>query len=632
MCQACTSRRGFLKLSALAATAAALRPAAFASTLHAAPAGRIEPFPLSQVRLGAGVFRQQAETNDRYLDSLQVDRLLHSFRLTAGISSTAQPYRGWEDPTCELRGHFNGGHFLSACALSYATSGNEELKRKSDQVVAGLAECQKKIGSGYLSAYPSALFEHLAAGQSVWAPFYTYHKIHAGLLDAYTLTGNTQALQVAESMAQWVEAYFQAVSASQRQFLLRTEFGGMSESLANLAAITKKEQYLNTAHLFEQPAFLDPLGERRDELNGIHANTHVPKIIGAARMYEVSGEDRYRRIAQYFLDEVLTARTYAIGNTSLDEFWRTQPTQLQGTLAWKNAECCVAYNLMKLERMVFGWTGDARWMDAYERQLFNCRLGTQNPDGLKQYFFPLAAGYWRAFHSAEESFWCCTGTGAEDFAKFTDTIYFRRGTDLYVNQYLASTLEWKEQDLTLTQTTNFPQETTTTLRVQTSRAHSRAIHLRIPAWVAGAAEIKINGKPVEATADPGSYLALRRVWQNGDTIQLTLPMEARAEALPGDRSLLAAVYGPLVLAADLGKPQIPDSDRIIHSGDTAPAHVPAPDAAPHVAASADAPQAAWVEKQSGSDLRFKVQSGDKKLDLLPMYEVMDQKYAIYFQS
>jgi hypothetical protein len=455
------SRRNFLKKSTAAAAGftliRSLAPAeAFCSDAPSDASVRIVPFPLGSVRLSPGIFKEQSEINARYLDSLTVDRLLHSFRVTAGISSSTAPYKGWEDPTCELRGHFAGGHYLSAVALASAASGNDVLKRKGDELVSGLAQCQKKIGTRYLSAYPADLFEHLVQGKSVWAPFYTYHKIMAGLLDMYVLTGNSDALQIAEGMAEWAGEYFWGISAEQRQRMLRTEYGGMNEVLVNLAALTKKNRYIETAHLFEQPSFLDPLAERRDELQGLHANTHVPKIIGAARMYEVTGNRRYRQIAEYFLEEVLTARNYVIGNTSLDEHWRTLPGQLKGTLGWTNAECCVAYNLMKLERLVFGWATDARCMDAYERSLFNCRLGTQNADGLKQYFFPLAAGYWRAYHSPEESFWCCTGTGVEEFAKFTDTIFFRRGSDVYVNQFIASTLDWKEEGLLIDQVTQFP--------------------------------------------------------------------------------------------------------------------------------------------------------------------------------
>ena len=505
------SRRKFLKTSAGVAGLYCIGPSAAvkAFTIDGSgyPEDNLRPFPLASVRLASGIFREQEEINARYLDSLTVDQLLHSFRMTAGIPSTVSPYGGWEEPSCELRGHFAGGHFLSAVALASASSGNTVLQGRGDALVAGLDACQKKIGNRYVSAFPPDLFEKLAQDKPVWAPFYTYHKIMAGLLDMYLYTGNSDALRIAEGMAQWAQEFMSAFSNDQRQRMLRTEYGGMNEVLVNLAATTRKDRYLAAARLFEQPSFLDPLAERRDELQGLHANTNVPKIIGAARMYEVTGDRRYRDIAEYFLAEVLTARSYVIGNTSLDEHWKAPPDQLGGTLGWSNAECCVAYNLMKLERHVFSWTGDARWMDSYEQALFNSRLGTQNAQGLKQYFFPLAAGYWRAYNSPEESFWCCTGTGAEEFAKFADTIYFRRGTDIFVNQFISSTLDWKDQGIVLEQVTQFPREQGTSLRIKTLQPTTRTIHLRIPSWTTEDAQVKINGRPIEAMADQGSYLA-----------------------------------------------------------------------------------------------------------------------------
>jgi len=629
------SRRNFLKTSAGAAGLCFIGSSAVARALSIGenehPAGRLMPFPLASVRLAPGIFHEQEEINARYLDSLTVDQLLHSFRITAGISSTATPYKGWEEPTCELRGHFAGGHFLSAVALSSAASGNTVLKARGDQLVAGLAACQKKIGTRYLSAFPAELFEHLAQGKSVWAPFYTYHKIMAGLLDMFQLTGNTDALQIAEGMGQWAQDFLSAFGADQRQRMLRTEYGGMNEVLANLAAITKKQRYLDAAHLFEQPGFLDPLAERRDELQGLHANTHVPKIIGAARMYEVTGERRYRDIAEYFITEVLAARSYVIGNTSLDESWKTPAGRLEGTLAWKNAECCVAYNLMKLQRQVFSWTADARWMDAYERALFNCRLGTQNAQGLKQYFFPLAAGYWRAYNSAEESFWCCTGTGAEEFAKFTDTIYFRRGSDIFVNQFISSTLDWKDEGLIIEQVTQFPREQGTTLKIKSSHPKQRTIHLRIPNWTTEEAQVKINGRPLEAIADPGSYLTIRRVWQDGDTISVSLPMQLHQEPLPGDDSVTAVLYGPMVLAANLGEGPADEPSRIIHSGDTSPAKLPPPSPLPKTVAAPGTNADQWVQIESKSELRFSTSVDHESSALMPMYKIGTQRYSIYRQ-
>jgi DUF1680 family protein len=629
------SRRNFLKVSTAAVGLGLVRSLAPAEVLGVvAPfdaSTRLIPFPLGSVRLAPGIFKEQAEINARYLDSLSIDRLLHSFRITAGISSTVTPYKGWEEPTCELRGHFAGGHYLSAVALASVTTGSEVFKRKCDEMVSGLAQCQKKKPSGYLSAFPPDLFEHLVQGKPVWAPFYTYHKIMAGLLDAYVLTGNSDALQVAEGMARWVGDYFTGISAEQRQRMLRTEFGGMNEVLVNLAELTKKNQYIETARIFEQPGFLDPLAERRDELQGLHANTHVPKIIGAARMYEVTGNRRYRQIAEYFLEEVITVRNYAIGNTSLDEHWGTLPGQLKGSLAWKNAECCVAYNLMKLERLVFGWTANSRWMDEYERSLFNCRLGTQNAEGLKQYFFPLAAGYWRVYNSPEESFWCCTGSGAEDFAKFTDTIFFHRGSDIFVNQFIASTLDWKEEGLLINQITQFPREQGTTLKLKISHPIARTIHIRIPEWTTDAI-VKINGQALEAVADPGSYLAIRRVWQDGDIVSVSLPMALRQEALPGDDSLSAVLYGPLVLAANLGPNSSDGQSTIIHSGATAPDKIPSPDPFPKAAASSGVRPDQWVETESKSELHFKVAAEGVKHKVVPMYQIRDERYSVYWQT
>jgi len=631
------SRREVLRAGVAAALLAKVgRPSAAVALLPSPrepQLERLQPFPLSAVRLGPGLPREEAEINARYLDSLSADRLLYSFRVTAGITPKAAPYGGWEDPNCELRGHFSGGHFLSALALASSTSANSAFRTRGNEVVSALAQCQKQIGTGYLSAYPPDLFERLAKGQPAWAPFYTYHKILAGLLDMYELTDNSEALQVAEGMAKWVSSYFEGIGTEQRQRMLRTEYGGMNEALVNLAAFTGKERYLQVARLFEQSSILDPLAERRDELQGLHANTTIPKIIGAARMYEVTGDRRYRQITEYFLEEVLTARNYVIGNTSLDEHWKTPPAQLQGTLGWQNAECCVAYNLMKLERLVFGWTGNARWMDEYERTLINCRLGTQQAHGLKQYFLPLAAGYWRAYNSADESFWCCTGTGAEEFAKLTDTIFFHRGADIYVNQFIAASLDWKEQGISLEQVTQFPRGGATTIKIKSSRSVPRTIHVRIPGWTAAGARVEINGRPLEAVADPGSYLGIRRAWRDGDVISVHLPMALRQEALPGDESVSALLYGPMVLAADLGSGPGDGPSRVIHGRPTVPENLPPPEPLPKAPpAQSGVNQESWVELESKGELRFKAAGADTRYELLPLYQIQEQRYSVYWQT
>lgn len=627
------TRRQVLQWGALAAVAQALPNTRAQTMLPDAMlqiGGRLSPFQMTSVRLLDGDFKRSADVNERYLDSLQVDRLLHSFRLTAGISSSATPYGGWETPNGELRGHFAGGHYLSAVSFASAGGGNTVLREKGNALVAGLAACQKANGNGYLSAYPADLFERLALGKGVWAPFYTCHKIMAGMVDMYVQTGNEEALKVAEGMAGWVSSYFADMADEQRQRILRVEYGGMNEMLVNLYGLTGKERYLALARKFEQPTFLDPLAARRDELQGLHANTSVPKIIGAARMYEATGDVRYRDIASYFLDDVLSARSYAIGNTSDDEHWKTPAGSLAGSLSLKNAECCVAYNLMKLERHLFAWTGDAHWMDAYERTLFNARLGTQNAEGLKQYFFPLAAGYWRAYGSPEESFWCCTGTGAEDFAKFGDSIYFHAGETVYVNQFIPSVLTWKEKGFTLRQDTRFPAEPETRLTIQTAQPQERAIALRIPSWIADGGFVAVNGKRMEAFAEPGSYLVLRRTWHARDTITLALPMTLREEALPGAPQTVAAIFGPLVMAATLGDGPASGPTKIITGRATEPHGLPAAAALP-IAKAGPAP-ADWLQPVQGQPMHYRSkQSADTSVEVMPLYQIGDQKYSVYWQ-
>lgn len=590
--------------------------------------GRVMPFLMTQVRLLPGEIATQAEINQRYLESLKTERLLHSFRLTAGLPSTATPYGGWEAPDGELRGHFNGGHYLSAVALAYASSGNEVLRKNGDVMVAELARCQAKNGNGYLSAYPPELFERLAQEKPVWAPFYTLHKIIAGLLDMYVHTGNEQALKVAEGIAGWVDAYWEGISDDRRQRMLRVEYGGMNEVLANLSALTGKERYLWTARRFEQPAFLGPLAGHRDELKGLHANTHVPKVIGAARMYELTGETRYREIAAYFLEEVLSERSYAIGNMSDGEHWRSEAGDLKGSLSFYNAECCVAYNLMKLDRHLFAWTGDARWMDAYERSLWNARMGTQDGQGLKQYSVPMAAGYWRHVNSAENSFWCCTGTGAEDFAKFTDTIYSHDEESVWVNQFVASTVTWTEKKFGLRQETAFPREQGTTLRVKVEGpAQKRTVKVRIPGWVAEGGSVKVNGRELEAFAQGGSYLELTRVWHDGDKVEVKLPMALWVSPLPGDATLQAGMYGPLVLATTMGAGPV-DGPMKFGDKDTTPKGVPAAAEAPVVASAGGAD---WLEVDSVGELRFRTVGQKSVAPVKAFCDVKDEKYAVYWK-
>jgi uncharacterized protein len=587
-------------------------------------AWKVQPFPMRQVRLGDGPCKVAMEADRRYLHSLPPDRLLHTFRLNAGMPSSAQPLGGWEAPNCELRGHYAGGHYLSACALMYASTGDEDLKTNANTVVAELGKCQKALKGGYLSAFPLEFFDRLRDRERVWAPFYTIHKIMAGVLDMYVYCGNEQALDITEKMAGWVAGYTQPLSYTHMQRVLGTEFGGMGEVLSNLYAVTGKDYYLEVAQRFDKKLFFDPLAAHRDELKGLHVNTHIPQVIAAARYYELTGDRRYRDIAEYFWDEVVSERSYCTGGTSNGESWNTDPGKLAAELSTNTTECCCAYNMMKLTRHLFGWSADARFMDYYERTLFNHRLGTINPeDGTMMYYLPLASGYWKTFGKPFDSLWCCTGTGSEEYAKLTDTIYFHDADSLYVNLYINSDLEWPEKGVRLKQDTRFPEQQTTTLTVTAKDPVTLAIQLRVPYWAQGGS-VKINGTTLPTFASPSSYLSVNRVWKNGDKIELNLPMALHIDRMPDDENIQAVMYGPLVLA---GRFDAVAKDLMY--GEYEPKNQKPANVAEIVVDSAK--PTGWVEPDAKQPLTFHSVGQSQPVTLVPLYQIIQERYAVYWK-
>jgi DUF1680 family protein len=416
-----------------------------------------EPFELDRVRLLDGPFAKAMERNKAYLLSLDLDRQLHTFRLTAGLPSSAEPLGGWEHPEHMGRGEFFG-HSLSARAMLYAVTRDERLHQQLDYLVAELARCQQALGaSGYLHAEPESFFDRLERGENVQGIYYTVHKLLAGLLDVYHYTCNRQALEVAERLGDWVAARSGRLPRDQWLRVIDVEFGGLNEALYSLYAITGKAEHLTAAKRFDHERIYAPLAAGRDELNGIHANTTIPKIVGAALGYEVTGEKRLRTIAEVFWRQVALHRSYATGGTSIGEFWRTPPDVLAGQLAPTTQECCCTYNMLKLSRKLFSWSADPQVGDFIERALFNGIIGIQNPrDGMTMYFVPLEAGYYKTFGTPLDSFWCCTGTGVESFARQGDSIYFHNGDALWVNLFIASELDWREKGVRLEQETRWP--------------------------------------------------------------------------------------------------------------------------------------------------------------------------------
>jgi DUF1680 family protein len=597
-------------------------------SLRAGPASpRIRPFALSQVRLLPGPVLDAAEVNRRFVLGQDIDRLLHNFRINAGLASSAAPLGGWEAPNNELRGHYVG-HYLSACALIWASFGDAGAKQRGDKVVAALADCQRARGSGYLSAFPEELFDRLRDNRPAWAPFYTLHKIMAGLLDMATLAGSTQALDVVKGMARWTARWTQSLGDADMARVLEREYGGMNEVLYNLAAVTGEAEWRDVAHRFDHERVFRPLADGRDELKGLHVNTQIPKIIGAARRYELTSEARYRRIAEYFWHEVTERRAYATGGTSNGESWSADPGVLATELSGYTQECCVTYNMLKLTRQLFTWTGDPACAEYYERALWNGILGTQHPsDGSKLYYVPLASGYWKLFGTPLADYWCCTGSGSESFAKLGDSIYFWDDSGLYVNLFLAAELTWAERGVKLIQDTRFPAEPRTSLTVKTTRPVALELRVRVPSWIARGGSARLNGKPLDGFAAPGGYLVVDRTWRDGDRLEVALPMRLSTSPMPDDPSLQAILYGPLVLAARMGTAGLrPDNLR---AEPTKPRTIPEykGDGLPTPGLAGQAP---WVRGEAGKPLAFQTAAGERR-ELVPLYQILDERYSVYFK-
>lgn len=632
------TRRGFLSSVAAVGGAALMPGTMLAETQEPQPAGsgiatrtnaitgkvpiKAQPFDLQDVRLLPGYWMDMMELNRSFLYSLPNDRLVHNFRVTAGLPSDAAPLGGWEAPDCELRGHYVG-HYLSACALMDASTGDPALRAKANALVAMLAECQQK--DGYLGAYPTTFYDKLRAGEKIWAPFYTYHKIMAGLIDMYQYCGNQQALTMAVGMADWADAWSKPIDPEHWQKILLIEQGGMNEASFNLYAITGKTKYRDLGYRFEHKKIFDPLAAGEDKLEGNHANTNIPKMIGAARGYELTGDERYDRISRNFYQAVVDHHTYCTGGTSNGEIWH-KPDAIASQLGSDAEECCCSYNMMKLSRHLFTQEPDAKLVDYYERLLFNVRAGTQDRNGMLMYYVSLKPGLYKVFGTPFDSLWCCTGTGSEEYAKLTDSIYFHDDSSLYVNLFIASKLDWKERGMRVRQTTAFPSEEKTTLVIESAPKQATVLKLRVPYWTTGMT-VKVNGELQQLVTTPSSFVTLSRPWTNGDVVEIALPMSLHIAAAPDDKQVQAAMYGPLVLAARMGSEGLRTSMIYSRLGASrSDRGTPMPEvAAPGV----------WFERAEATaeyPLHFRSKGSEPIHSLVPLNAIMDERYTVYLKN
>jgi hypothetical protein len=434
---------------------------------------------------------------------------------------------------------------------------------------------------------------------------------------------------VLEGMAKWADNWTAPIPEEHMQDILNNEYGGMNEVLYNLAGLTGNDHYAAVGDRFTKKKFFNPLALRRDELRGLHVNTHIPQVIGAARRYELSSDERFHDVADFFWWEVTSARAYVTGGTSNGERWLVEPRHLGAELKQTSSttECCCAYNMLKLTRHLYQWSGDPRLFDYYERALLNHRIAAINREtGATQYYLSIYPGAWKTFNTEDQSFWCCTGTGVEEFSKLNDSIYFHDTDALYVNLFVPSELNWKDKNFRIRQNTTFPESTLTSFEIHTAEPTRVPVHIRIPYWVGPEAWVKINGRLVDATPSPSSYFTLTRRWKTGDRIEVNLPMYLHAEAMPDEATTQAFLYGPLVLAGKL------------ETGDTAELKIigiKGPDVSKH---SIDVPALrklngsveTWLKPMAGQSLAFRTTGQSQELTFVPFDRLFAGRYSVYW--
>lgn len=558
-----------------------------------------------------------------YLKSLDTEKLLKGFCEIAGVESDATKYGGWE--TSAIQGH-TLGHYLTAVSQAFATSGDMELKQIVDRIIEVLAECQNKE-TGYLAAIPESHYKQIEEGNTAgtWVPWYSMHKILAGLIDAYELTGNSLALAVASNLGDWVHSRTSKWDQATQTTVLNVEYGGMNDALYELYKNTKSKNHLDAAHSFDELTLFDALYNGEDVLNGKHANTTIPKIVGALNRYTVTGEEYYLQTAANFWKIVTKNHTYITGGNSEWEHFG-EPNILDAERTNCNCETCNTYNMLKLTRELYKLTGESKYADYYENTFINAILSSQNPEtGMTTYFQPMATGFFKVYSSPTDHFWCCTGSGMENFSKLDDSIYYKDNNSIYVTQFTSSTVIWAEKGLKINQNAELPN-----VKFTIEGSANADIVLRVPDWCADNPTVKINGEEIKAKAESG-HIRLSREWKNGDTIEYYLPMQIVAYSLPDNENTVAFKYGPWVLSADMGNREMNTTTTGVN------VTIPLLDASlSDVLVIQEGTIKKWLKninenlvKEEGT-LNFTLKGTNQNLIFSPHYKQHENRYGIYF--
>ncbi len=583
---------------------------------------RAYAFNLGDVKLLPSVFTNAMSKDSAYLLLLSPDRLLYRFYQNAGLPVKDSVYGGWESEG--LSGH-TMGHYLSALSLMYVSTGKAEFRTRVDYIVGELARCQQARKTGYVGAIPKedSIFGNVAKGKirtggfdlnGGWSPWYTVHKVMAGLVDAYLYCDNKQALQVVTGMADWTYNTINHLPDSLRLKMLNCEYGGMNDVLANIYSITGNKKYLGLSYKFYDDFVMGKLAQKIDPLPGKHSNTNVPKAIGSARQYELTGNERDKTIAAFFWESMVHHHSYVIGGNSNYEYCG-QRDSLSDRLSDNTCETCNTYNMLKLTRHLFAWQPSSQLMDYYERALYNHILASQNPvNGMMCYFVPLRMGTQKQFSDSFNTFTCCVGSGIENHSKYAEAIY-AQGKDgsLYVNLFLPSELNWRSKNARIRMETGFPAQDQVCLFINSTRIQKLRIRVRKPSWASKGYKVTLNGIEKKVTTDADGYLIIESVFHPKDRIDISLPMSLYTEAMPDNPRRIAVKYGPLVLAGLLGKQR---PDPIVG--------VPV--------LLTDNRNAGDFIKPTATPLQFEMKGVGKPFDvaLVPFYQVYDQFYSVYW--
>ena len=582
-------------------------------------------FNLKDVKLLDGPFHHAMSMDSAYLLLIKPDRLLYRFHKHAGLPVKDSIYGGWEREG--ISGH-TLGHYLSACSMMFASTGNKEFKNRVDYIVDELHKCQLARKTGYIGGVPNedTVFAQVKRGEirsagfdlnGSWVPWYTLHKVLAGLLDAYLYCDNNTALTIAKAAADWTGTIVNGLTEEQRLKMLNCEHGGMNEVLANIYAITGEEKYLAISRKFHDEFVLGKLAQQIDPMPGKHSNTNVPKAIGCSRRYEITGDERDKTIASFFWETMVKHHTYVIGGNSNYEYCGKQDS-LNDRLSDATCETCNTYNMLKLTRHLFAWHPSGELMDYYERALYNHILASQNPeDGMMTYFVPLRMGSKKQFSDSFHTFTCCVGSGIENHSKYVEQIYSHGDHgELFVNLFIPSIVTWKERGLILKQETGFPEANNTTFTYLADVPQTFTLLVRKPFWSNGQTRFFMNGRELsyDFNAWFDGYIPITVTMKKNDKLEMRFNMGLYTEAMPDNPNRIAFKYGPLVLAGQLGK-EMPD-----------------PVYGTPVLLTDNKNINDWIKSVEGTPLVFQMKDVGKPFDvtLIPFYKTYNQYYSVYW--